>query len=559
MMADEDQSNHLDERLPYAGRWIASIGGQIVGHGGTPYQARQAAQASRFKETPHITYVATPDSILVDPLLERLATILPQNPPVYVVGGAVRNALTKHPNRDFDFTLQGNAIQTARKVADTLGGAFYVLDKERDFGRVIIPHQEGEPLTLDFSPFQGNSLEEDLQSRDFTINAMAFEINQPQELLDPLGGAADLYARRLRDCTRDSFTADPVRILRGIRFAVNLDMKTEPATQERMRAAVSQLPIVSAERLRDELFHLLESSKPATAIRILDYLHSTPYVLPELGNLKGLEQPPPHIQDAWQHSLEVLSQLRKVLDVLKPAYNLEDSASLFVGVISHRLGRYRDQLAAHLNTRLVQPRSLIALIFLAALYHDIGKPKTQDINQQGQATFRGHEEVGAEIAIKRGQALQLSNAEIKRLHRIVLNHMRPLWLTQTGIPPSRRATFRFFRDTGPAGVDICLISLADTLATYGSSLPPDLWVHHVEVVRTLLEAWWENKEEIISPPPLINGNDLMRELRMKPGPIIGQILMRIQEAQATGDVNNQREALDLAARLWDESDETFDS
>ncbi len=555
-MAELDQAGQLDERSPYAGRWIASIGGQIVGHGGTPYQARKAARASRFKETPQITYVATSDPIPVHPILERLATILPRNPPVYVVGGAVRDALTQRPTQDFDFTLQGDAIQIARRVADALGGAFYILDKDRDFGRVILPQPAGEPLILDFSPFQGSSLEEDLRSRDFTFNAMAFELKRPQELLDPLGGASDLYTKRLRACSPESFTADPVRILRGIRFSVTGEMKTEPTTRDRMRAAVKLLPLVSTERLRDELFHLLESPKPATAIRILDYLQSIPYLLPELSNLKGLEQPPPHIQDAWQHTLDVLSKLYQILDVLKPSYDPDDSASLFVGVISHRLGRYREQLVSHLNTRLVQPRSLRALIFLAALYHDIGKPDTQEIDQKGHIHYQRHEEVGAEIAIKRGQALQLSKAEIIRLQKIVFNHMRPLWLTQTGKLPSRRATYRFYRDTGPAGVDICLISLADTLATYGPSLPPDLWAHQVEVVRTLLEAWWENKEEIISPLPLIDGNDLMRELGIKPGPIIGKILSTIQEAQAGGQVINQRQALELASKLWEESNRT---
>jgi hypothetical protein len=132
-------------------------------------------------------------------------------------------------------------------------------------------------------------------------------------------------------------------------------------------------------------------------------------------------------------------------------------------------------------------------------------------------------------------------------------------LTNTGKLPSRRATYRFFRDTGPAGVDICLLSLADTLATYGTTLSPDTWAHQVEVIRTLLEAWWDNKDEVISPPPVINGNDLIKELDLKPGPIIGQLLRSIQEAQATGKVNNPRQALELATELLAESDEDFES
>jgi tRNA nucleotidyltransferase/poly(A) polymerase len=553
MVEPNQFGGQYNERSLYAGRWIACIGGRIVGQGGTPKQAFQAAQASRFKEIPQVSYVSTTPAIHIHPILERVAAILPQDRPVYVVGGAVRNALLSLPVMELDFTLPGKAINTARKIADRLDGAFYALDKERDYGRVIIPQSEGCHLVLDFAPFQGATLEEDLKSRDFTINALAVEIHRPQELLDPWGGAADLYSKRLHACSPLAFISDPVRILRGIRFSILFDMRTDPDTQERMRAAVSLLPEVSAERLRDELLHLLESPKPATAIRILDYLEAIPYVLPELSAMKGVDQSPPHILDVWDHSLDVLTRLHQVLDVLKPTYNPQDSASLFLGVISHRLGRYREQIDIHLNTRFIPPRSLVSLVFLSALYHDIGKPHTKQIDQEGQIRFIKHEEVGADLVVKRGQALQLSNSEIKRTRVIVLNHMRPLWLSQSGKLPSRRAIYRFFRDTGPGGVDICLLSLADTLATYGPTLPPDIWAHQVDVVRYLLEAWWEKKEEVISPPTLIDGNDLMEELGLKPGPIIGQILRNIQEAQATGKVTNQRQALELASEIINDS------
>jgi tRNA nucleotidyltransferase/poly(A) polymerase len=553
-MVEPDQfGGQHDERSLYAGRWIACIGGRIIGQGGTPKQAFQAAQASRFKEIPQVSYVSTTTPIHIHPILEKVAAILPQDQPVYVVGGAVRNALLRLPVDDLDFALPGKAIKTARKIADTLDGAFYALDKERDYGRVIIAQSDGGRLVLDFAPFLGASLGEDLKSRDFTINAMAVEIHRPQELLDPWGGMADLFSKRLHACSPQAFTSDPVRVLRGIRFSILFDMRTDPDTQERMRAAVSLLPKVSAERLRDELLHLLGSPKPATAIRILDYLQAIPYVLPELSAMKGVDQSPPHVLDVWDHSLDVLTKLHQILDVLQPSYNPEGSASLFLGVISHRLGRYREQIDIHLNTRLTPSRSLISLLFLSALYNDIGKPHTKEVDQENRIHFIKHDEVGADLVVKRGQALQLSNSEINRTRVIVLNHMRPLWLTQTGKLPSRRATYRFFRDTGPGGVDICLLSLADTLATYGPTLSPDLWAHQVDVVRSLLESWWEKNDEVISPPPLIDGNDLMVELGLKPGPIIGRILRNIQEAQATGKVINQRQALELALEIVNDS------
>ena len=547
---DGQQSDHS----PYAGRWIASLDGRTISQGGTPEQARQAAKASRFKETPLISYMSTTPPLSIHPVLERITPLIPHNLPVYVVGGAVRDALLKLPVRELDFTLPEGAIKTARKVADSLEGAFYPLDKGRDIGRVILPQTEGDRLILDFAAFQGDSLEQDLKGRDFTINSMAVDIRRPHELLDPLGGAADLYAKRLRSCTPEAFASDPVRILRGIRFAIYFDILTDSDTRERMRAAVPLLSEVSAERLRDELFKLLESPKPSSAMRALDYLHAIPHVLPELSGLKGLEQSPPHILDAWEHTLDVLKKLRIVLNVLQPAYDPENAASLYFGLISQRLGRYRSQIDNHLKNSLNQDRSLLSLLFLGALYHDTGKPLTRQIDQDGRFRFIEHELVGSKMIVDRGHALQLSNPEVERLRTMVVNHMRPLWLAHTGKLPSRRAIFRFFKDTGPSGVDICLLSLADTLATYGPTLPSSLWEHQIDVARSLLEAWWEDRDQAIYPPAIVNGNDLIDEFGLEPGPIIGSLLERIHEAQATGLVRNQRQALELASEFLNDPD-----
>jgi poly(A) polymerase len=284
-------------------------------------------------------------------------------------------------------------------------------------------------------------------------------------------------------------------------------------------------------------------------MRALDYLHAIPYVFPELSALKGLEQSPPHILDVWEHTLDVLKNLRIVLDLLQPVYDPENSASLYFGLISQRLGRFRSHLESHFKISLNQDRSLQSLLFLGALYHDTSKPITRQIDQDGRIRFIEHELVGSKMIVDRGRALQLSNAEIERLRTMVVNHMRPLWLVQTGELPSRRAIFRFFKDTGSTGVDICLLSLADTLATYGPTLPAALWEHQIDVIRNLLEAWWEDRNRAIYPPLIVNGNDLINEFGLEPGPIIGNLLERIHEAQATGLVSNQRQAFELASEI----------
>jgi hypothetical protein len=170
-------------------------------------------------------------------------------------------------------------------------------------------------------------------------------------------------------------------------------------------------------------------------------------------------------------------------------------------------------------------------------------------DETGRIRNFGHEEQGAGVMFQAGKRLQLSNDETNRLVSVVQNHMRIHHLTKIGQLPSRKAVYRFFRDTGSAGVDVCLLALADTLATYGPTLDVDTWQRQLQVTRSLLECWFEKPEESIHPPVLLNGHDLQNELKVEPGPVMGQLLAIVHEAQAAGEIHNREEALDFA-RHW---------
>lgn len=554
-----DQRNALDgaerglikDTDPYAGRWIARLGRQIIGQGGTPEQALQAAKASRFKETPQVEYVPTSEPITISPWIEKIRAVLPSDQPAFLVGGAVRDALLQRPVRDMDFAVPRDGLKLARKVADALGGAYYPLDEARGTGRVVFIRPDESRLVIDFAEFQGSDLMGDLRARDFTINAMALDVNQPEKLLDPLGGAADLHAKQLRACSERTFIDDPVRILRGVRLAAAFKLRILPETRRRMRQATDLLPACSAERLRDELMYLLGGARPATSIRALDILGCLEHILPELEALKRVQQSPPHVSDVWGHTLDVLQKFELVLDVLALNYDPDLAASAHMGLLSLRLGRYREQITDFLAEPFTPERNQRPISFLAALYHDIGKPETQQIDETGRIRFFGHPEAGADKLARRASALRLSNAEIAHLKAVVQHHLRPILLAQTGHSPTRRAVYRFFRQSGRAGVDVCLLSLADVLATYGPTLTQDVWAEHLDVVRALLEAYWERPEESVAPPSLITGSDLIAELEITPGPEVGWLLEKIREAQATGRVNNRQEALTFAKRLLD--------
>lgn len=482
------------------------------------------------------------------PLIAQIQEILPHPAQIFLVGGAVRDALLSHPIHDLDFVLPEAAIPAARRTANALGGDFYALDAERDTGRIILQQPEGGRMILDFASFRGPDLESDLRGRDFTVNALALNIHQPDVLIDPLNGAEDLRQHRLRVCSPTSLSADPVRVLRGARLAVEFELRILPETKSLLQEATPLLPSVTPERVRDELFKILDGKTPVAALRVLDYLSATDQIFPELTAMKGQEQSAPHVYDVWEHTLHAVKYLIDLLNVLQPQHDPDAAANWAMGLVSLRLGRYRQNLQRHLAAQLNPERSMRSLLLLAALYHDTGKPTAAQRDIDGRIRFLNHENVGAQIVRNRGQAYRLSNLEVERLETIVRHHLRPLHLIKNEDLPSRRSIYRYFRDVDAAGVDICLLSLADTLASYGSSLPQEVWARHIDVTRALLEAWWEQKEDQVSPPPLISGNDLIKMLGLKPGPQIGQLLEEIREAQASGEVCDRASAIEFARK-----------
>ena len=535
----------------YAGRWIARVRGQIVAQGGTPDQARHAAQASRPKESPEIVYMPPTTPFTFSPLLDKVRAALP-DVEIYLVGGAVRDAMLGRLSLDLDLVAPSDGIKLARRVANTLGADVFPLDDERDTGRVIVTEPNGSREKIDIATYRGDSLDEDLHNRDFTVNAMAVDL-RTMSLLDPLSGAADLRAKKLRACKDSSLSDDPIRVLRGIRLAAALEFQIEPSTRKMMKSAAPLLGQISSERVRDELFRILEGSQASASVRALEMLGVLHHILPELEATKGVAQPEPHVHDVWEHTLQVLSALDEILAALAPGYQAEQTGDLFTGLLVLRLGRYREQYAEHFSKLLNTDRSVRGLLFFTALYHDVAKPHCITKDENGRIRFWGHDEKGAEMAAERARVLSLSNDEIERMTAIIKNHMRIHFHTSRkdgeGKDPSRRAIYRFFKDSGEAGLDLILLALADLRATHGNNLKQETWTAALDVCRIFLENYWERPEEVVSPPKLIDGNEVMRELNLAPGPRVGDVLEAIREGQATGKVSTREQALEFG-REW---------
>jgi putative nucleotidyltransferase with HDIG domain len=211
------------------------------------------------------------------------------------------------------------------------------------------------------------------------------------------------------------------------------------------------------------------------------------------------------------------------------------------------LATYASHLEKHLARRTGGRWSGRVLLFLGALLHDVGKPASRTVDEEGRIRFLGHEQLGEEIARRQARKLALSARKVRQVAAMVRHHMRPALLSQTSpaARPSRRAIHRFFRDVGANGLDICLLSLADGLAKGGPPEPAD-WERRVQTVATLLDHFFHRYDRTVSPPPLLNGRELMSELGIRPGPEVGRLLRLIQEAQAAGEVATVAGALTLA-------------
>ncbi|MFQ6019866.1 MAG: HD domain-containing protein, partial [Dehalococcoidia bacterium] len=203
-------------------------------------------------------------------------------------------------------------------------------------------------------------------------------------------------------------------------------------------------------------------------------------------------------------------------------------------------------LRPHFQEEVMSERPRAAILKLTALLHDIAKPQTKTLDENGRIRFLGHDKVGADVAADILRRLRFSSRELEMVRVMIVNHLRPVQLGQEG-PPSRRALYRYYRDCGEAAIELLFLSMADHLATVGSRVKIEHWRGHVSLVNYILAKRYE-EVEIVAPPKLVSGLDIMTELGLSPGPTIGQLLEAIREAQAAGVVYDRDGAIALARR-----------
>jgi poly(A) polymerase len=455
----------------------------------------------------------------------------------WVVGGAVRDELLGRDVTDIDIAVDDDPERAARALAAELRGPVFRLSEAFGAWRVV---DRSTGRVYDFAPLQGETIEEDLARRDFTVNAMARPLAEAGEaaraagglpggvpggeVIDPLGARADLDSRTLRVIGPRAYESDPLRPLRLARFAAELGFEPDTATERLTAAAAPRVAEASGERIFAELRRLVIADGAVHGLGLADRLGLLRAVLPELADLHDVEQSHFHHRDVYGHTIEVLERL----------IELERDAT----------GELREVLDEPLADELSRGEALR----FAALLHDIGKPATHSVREDGRVTFMGHDRLGQEMVRQVASRLRTSQ-RLGRFIEAVTRHHLVLGFLVHERPLDRRAVYRYLKRTSPVEVEVTLFSCADRLATRGKNAERAIDAH-LELARELIPAALEWRRS--GPPRVpVRGDELASELGMEPGPEVGRLLAELEEAAYAGEVADRDDAVELARRLRD--------
>lgn len=430
-----------------------------------------------------------------------------------LVGGSVRDALLGRLGNDLDFTTDArpeDVLKIVRPWADAVwevGIAFGTVGCQKEGYQIEVTTYRSEAYDRSSRKPEvsyGDSIEEDLVRRDFTVNAMAVALPQ-KEFVDPHGGLEDLSERVLRTpgTPEESFSDDPLRMMRAARFAAQLDFEVAPEVVAAMKAMAERIDIVSAERVRDELNKLIVSAYPRKGLALLVDTGLAARVLPELPALR-LERDEHHRhKDVYDHSLIVLEQAM-ALETDGPDLTLR----------------------------------------LAALLHDIGKPRTRRFESDGRVSFHHHEVVGAKMVKKRMTALKYSNELVKDVSRLVELHLR-FHGYGTG-EWTDSAVRRYVRDAGPLLERLHKLTRSD--CTTRNKRKANALSRAYDGLEERISRLQE-QEELDSIRPDLDGNDIMQVLDVGPGPAIGKAYKFLLELRLENGPM-ERDAAVAALKQW---------
>jgi poly(A) polymerase len=443
--------------------------------------------------------------------------ILPRLKGAYVIGGSVRDLLLGRIPTDYDIAVTGNPEQYAKKLIAKSDGHLVRLGKP---GRMIIRVISGD-MIFDITSLNGTSIKNDLNERDFTINAIAYDLYS-EEIIDCLGGLQDLANKKVRMVSREIFKKDPVRLIRAYRIGACLNFEIEAKTANAIKSNATLLKNIPGERIRVELFTMLGTSISYLYLSQMAISGLLTAIFPDLERLKGCFQNHYHHFDGFEHTMRAYDHLETILN--DPGKILPDTST--------KIHQYID-------------KNKPALIKCAILLHDIGKPLMKTLDSNGKCHFYGHARKSADMAQKISQRLRFSNHERQFIDGIIRNHMKPLslftayekkTLTQKGIT-------RFYKKCGEYTPALLLAAIADTKAKQDKITQKNKAFK--SFLKKMIFEYFYNYQPLNDEPPLITGRDLIHVFGLTPSPLFKKILDLVDDAKLTKTIKNRSEALEL--------------
>lgn len=478
----------------------------------------------------------------------RVLSALPHFRSAYLVGGAVRDLIMSREICDIDVVVPVNPEEACREAAAALKGTAFVLDKERGVWRTALPKgaqvdvsrmKSSPPARKALTPCPGGEgvkrpsfsreIFNDLSARDFTIDAMALPFPDGGSVLDPFLGVEDIGKKLIRALSKSALSDDPLRLMRVFRLAQQLDFHIDDETLQAVREFSPLISGISPERVRDELYIMLEGTGSHQSFREMAEAGLLEQVLPETKPMRGLPQGEAHQYDLLVHSLKAMEYAEDVM-----SYPEE-----YFGVRAPEVSRYLSERADGWLT-------MRGIIKLAALLHDSGKPGTMSREAEGgRIRFTGHDLKGAEVNEMAAARLKLSSRAKELLSLTARHHMRPLHMTKEHI--TRHAMYRYVRDMDGHLPASLVVALADAFATREK---PEPVATDVEGVALKLSEYYYGEFLNQEEAPLLKGRDLIHEFKLKPGPAFSRLLNEVREKRAEGKIKTRDEAIEyVRARL----------
>jgi len=452
--------------------------------------------------------------------MNRLSNIqrdfLPENVDgIYIVGGTLRDLLSGRSSADIDLVVRGDIDRIAGRIAEKSKGKVISIGKS-GFGmlRVVSPTS-----IVDLTPLDHPCIEADLLDRDFTINAMAYDV-KARRLIDCTGGFTDLRQQTIRAVSPSAFRRDPARLVRAYRMAARYQFTICADTKDAIGRHAPLVQRVAGERIWAELIKIFGETQSAAVIQDMAESGLLTAIFPELQSTVGCIQNRHHQFDVFDHCIETCIQLETLLAELGTRYP--------------ELARVAEQTGLHAHATMLK---------YSALLHDVGKPATRQVDATGRVRFPGHAAKGAQITAGISRRLRLSRKQQETADAIIRHHIRPLFLflssTPSGLPA--RGSIRFFNHCGDLTLPIVIHTMADIMAK--KRVPGTLDLAFIDFCSTLFEAYVAYKDRQARVPPLVSGKDLITVFGLSPSPKFAVILKQLDERRLTGELTSRAQAL----------------